>query len=101
MNLNQFFQVSVSVFSVVATIFILVMFVWGIMLFAGIRRLIKKVEEISEIAKTTTGEVKSFIERTIEFLDTFKKSLTTLDFIRKTATDIINLIKNKKGTKDE
>lgn len=101
MTLNAFFQVSVSVFCIVATIFLLTMFVWAVMLRAQLGKLIKKLEEISEIAKTTAGDTKEFVERTIESLETFKKSIFTLDFIRRIVEEVIKLINHKpKGVKD-
>lgn len=101
MNLNAFFQVSVSVFCIVATVFMLTLFVWAIMLHAQLSKLIKKLEEISEIAKTTTREVKDFVERTIQSLETFKNSIFTFEFIRKITGEVIGLVKNnKKGAED-
>jgi hypothetical protein len=55
-----------------------------------------KFEEIAEVAKTTTGEFRDFIERTIHALDKFKDSILTLEFIRKIATEVIGLMKNNK-----
>lgn len=79
----------------------LILFVWAIMLRAQISKLIKKLEEISEIAKTTVGDTKDFIERTIASLETFKNSIFTFDFVRRIVTEIIGLIKNNsKGVKD-
>lgn len=99
--LNAFFQVSVSVFCVVATVFMLTLFVWAIMLHAQLGKLIKKLEEILEVVKTTAGEAKDFTERTIQSLETFKNSIFTFEFIRKIATEVIELVKNnRKGTKD-
>lgn len=75
--MNEFFQVSVSIFNIVATIFMLTLFVWAIMLRSQISKLVKKLEDISEITKNTTEEVKDFTERTIESLETFKKVSST------------------------
>jgi len=104
MTLNAFFQVSVSAFCIVATVFMLTMFVWAIMLRIQLSKLIRKLEEISEIAKTTAGEAKDFVERTIQSLESFKNSIFTFEFIRKIAMEVIELIKNRsnnsKGEKD-
>ena len=101
MTLNDFFQVSVSVFCIVATIFMLTVFVWAIMLRVQLGKLITKLEDISEIAKNTVGETKDFVERSIESLESFKKSIFTFEFIRRIVTEIIELIKNNtKGAKD-
>ena len=100
MTLNSFFQVSVSVFCIVATVFMLTLFVWAITIKIQLSKLIKKLEEISEIAKTTAGEAKDFVERTIQSLEAFKNSIFTFEFIRKIATEVIDLIKHKKGEKD-
>ena len=101
MTLNAFFQVSVSIFCVVATIFMLILFIWTVTFRAQLSRLIKKLEEISEIAKTTAGETNIFIEQTIESLEAFKKNIFTFEFIRRIVTEIIELIKsNSKGAKD-
>ena len=104
MTLNAFFQVSVSVFCIVATVLMITLFVWAIMLRIQLAKLIRKLEEISEIAITTAGETKEFVERTIQSLETFKNSIFTFEFIRKIATEVIGLIKNRsnnsKGEKD-
>ena len=101
MTLNVFFQASVSVFCVIATVFMLTLFVWAIMLHIQLGKLIKKLEEISGIAKTTAEEAKDFVERTVQSLETFKNSIFTFEFIRKIAMEIIELIKNnRKGNKD-
>ena len=101
MTLNTFFQISISVFSIVATIFMLTLFAWAIIIKFQLSKLIKKLEEISDIAKTTAGEAKDFVERTIQSLEAFKNSIFTFEFIRKIVAEIIELIKNKKGDKDE
>ena len=101
MTLNAFFQISVSVFCVVATVLMLVSFVWAIIFRAQINRLIIKLEEISEIAKATAGNTKEFVERTIKSLETFKNSIFTFEFVRKIVAEIIGLIKNNsKGVED-
>lgn len=100
MTLNAFFQVSVSVFCIVATIFMIVLFVWSVMLRIQLGKLIKMLEDISEIAKTAAGETKVFVERSIESLEAFKKSIFTFEFIRRIVTEIIDLIRNNtKGAK--
>ena len=71
------------------------------MLRSQLGKLIKKLEEISEIAKTTAGETKDFVERSIQSLETFKNSIFTFDFVRRIVTEIIELIKNNsKRAKD-
>lgn len=99
MNLNTFFQLAVSVFCVVATIFMVTVFIWAIMFQAQLNKLIKKIEEILEIAKVTAGNTKDFVDRTITSLETFKKSVFTFDFISRIVTEIIKLIKNREQTK--
>lgn len=101
MTLGDFSQISISVFCIVGTIFMITFFVWAIMLRAQLGRLILKLEEISQIAKSTVGDTKAFVDRTITSLETFKNSIFTFEFIRRVVTEIINLIKNnKKGTKN-
>ncbi len=101
MDLNTFFQISVSVFCIVATIFILTLFVWAIMIRVQVHKLVIKFEEVLETAKTTTKEAKQFVERTIESLETFKTSIFTLEFVRRIVTETIELIKNNtKGSKN-
>lgn len=100
MTLNVFFQISVSVFCVVATIFMLTLFIWAIMLRIQLSKLIKKLEDISEIAKTTATDSKAFVERTIKSLETFKNSIFTFEFVRQIVTEVIKLISNNsKGAK--
>lgn len=101
MTLDSFFQISVSVFCIVATIFLLIIFVWAIMLKNQLAKLIKKLEEISEIAKTTAAETKEFVERTIESLESFKQSIFTLDFIRRIVEEVMKLFKKNKSQGDK
>ena len=96
MNLNSFFQLSVSIFCIIASIFMIVLFIWAVILRMQINKLMIKFEEIAEMAKTASGEFKAFIERTIHALDKFKDSILTLEFIRKIASEVITLIKNNK-----
>ncbi len=96
MNLNSFFQISVSIFSIVGTVFMIVLLVWAIIIRIQIGKLIKKFEDIAVMAKTTTNEFKEFIERTIASLEKFKQSILTFEFIRKMATEVISLMKNNK-----
>ena len=94
--MNSFFQVSVSIFCIVATIFMVVIFIWTVILRARINNLIEKFEEILASAKTTTGEVRDFIERTIASLEKFKESILTFEFVRKITSEVISLIKGNK-----
>jgi hypothetical protein len=96
MTLNDFFQISVSVFCIVGTIFMITVFVWAIMIRAQLGRLIVKLEEISEIAKSTAGDTKEFVDRTISSLETFKNSIFTFEFIRRVVVEVIDLIRNNK-----
>ena len=96
MSLNSFFQLSVSIFCIVGTIFMVILFVWTVIVRAQINRLILKFEEIAVTAKTATGEFKDFIERTIVSLDKFKDSILTFEFIRKITAEVITLIKSNK-----
>lgn len=99
MNLNSFFQVSVSIFSIVGTIFMIILIVYAVIIRIQIGKLIKKFEEIAVEAKTATDEFKAFIVRTIESLEKFKDSIMTFEFIRKMTTEVISLIKNNKKEK--
>jgi hypothetical protein len=99
MSLNSFFQICVSIFSIVATIFMTILMVYAIIIRIQIGKLIKKFEEIAVEAKTATGEFRAFIERTIESLEKFKDSIMTFEFIRKMTTEVISLIKNNKKEK--
>jgi len=102
MDLNSLFQISASIFFILASLFLLVLLAGTISLKIQLNRLIKKLEEVTETAKTATGEAKEFIERTIESLEKFKNSILTFEFIQKLVSEIINLIKSKKkGDKDE
>ena len=96
MSLNSFFQVSVSIFCIVATIFMIVFFYWAVIIRIQINKLIQKFEEIAVTAKDTTGEIKDFVERTIASLEKFKESILTFEFIRKITSEVITLIKSNK-----
>jgi hypothetical protein len=74
----------------------IVLFIWAVILRMQINKLMIKFEEIAEVAKTTTGEIREFIERIIAAIDKFKNSILTLEFIRKIATEVIGLMKNNK-----
>ena len=100
MNLNIFFQLSVSVFCVVATIFILAVSVWAVLLSVRVNKITKKIEEISEIIKDTSSDAKEFIDRTIQSLEAIKKSIFTFEFIRRIVIEVIDMVKNnRKQTK--
>lgn len=101
MELNNFFQVSVSVFCVVATVFMIMTMVWLTMLGVQFNKMIAMLEQILEIARTTSEDVKKFVERTIDSLEAFKNSIFTFESIRRVVTEIIKMIKNNaKGAKD-
>lgn len=101
MNLNAFFQVSVSIFCIVATIYMIVLFVWSVMLQNQLKKLTIQLGEILETAKATANDSKEFVDRTIKSLETFKNSIFTFDFVRRIVTEIIDLIKNNtKGSKN-
>ena len=95
MNLDTYFQLSVSVFCTLASIAIVVSFVWAILLRSQINRLIKKLLEISEIARETAGDSKLFIKQTIEQLEKFKQSIFTFEFARRVITEVIGLIQSR------
>ena len=95
MNLDTYFQLSVSVFCTIASIVMVAFFVWAILIRSQINRLINKLLEISEIAKETAGDSKAFIERTIEQLETFKQSIFTFEFARRIITEVISLIQSR------
>lgn len=96
MNLNSFFQLSVSIFCDVGTIVMIIFFIWAVIIRIQINKLIKKFEEVADMAKTATGEFKDFIERTIAALEKFKESILTFEFIRKMTSEVITLIKSNK-----
>lgn len=75
MNLNTYFQISVSVFCTISTITLVAFLIWAIILRTQINKLIKKLLEISEIAKETAGDSRAFVTRTIESLEKFKNSI--------------------------
>lgn len=62
-------------------------------------KLITILEEIAVTAKTKTGELKDFIDRTIASLEKFKNSILTVEYIRKATTEVISIINQKKGKK--
>lgn len=100
MDLNTYFQISVSVFCTLAVIILIIFLVWSIMLKIQIGKLIKKIDEIIVEAKATSNEVKDFVERTIASLEKLKESIVTFEFIKKAAEEIISMVKNKKGGND-
>ncbi len=101
MNLNTFFQISVSVFCIVTTLFILALFIWFIVIRTRLNGLIRELKEILEIFRTTAGKTSEFVGQSIESLEIFKKNVFTFEFVRRAVVGIIGLIKNNsKGTKD-
>ncbi|MFA6492861.1 MAG: hypothetical protein WCV58_01850 [Patescibacteria group bacterium] len=74
----------------------IILFIWAVIIRIQINKLIRKFEEIAITAKTTTGEFKDFIERTITSLEKFKDSILTFEFIRKMTSEVITLIKSNK-----
>lgn len=101
MDLNTFFQISVSVFCIIATIFMIIMFVLVIMLRVQVSKLIKNLDDILDVVQTTANNAKDFTERTIESLEAFKNNFFTFEFIRRIVTELIKLIKDiTKGAKN-
>jgi len=101
MTVGLLFQLSVIVFCVVSTVFILVLFIWFILLRKRINILCAQLDEIFKIAKDTEKDVQSFVGQTIKSLEIFEKSLVSFKFIGKIATNLIELIRDyQKGTKD-
>ena len=98
MNLNTYFQISVSVFSTLATVFLLALIVWAIILQIQLKKLIKKIDEILELAKSTAGDAKDFVERTIESIESFKASIFTFEFVRRIITEIATFFANRSAT---
>jgi len=74
----------------------IILFVWTVTIRNQINNLIVKFEEIAVTAKTTTGEIKEFIERTIASLEKFKDSILTFEFVRKITSEVITLIKGNR-----
>lgn len=100
MSLNSFFQISVSIFCIVGTIFMIILFVWALIVRVQINKLITEFQKIATTVETTSLEVKSFIDRTISALEKLKESLLTFEFIRKITSEVITLIKgNRNGAK--
>ena len=100
MDLNTYFQLSVSVFCTLAVVILIIFIVWSIMIKIQIGKLMKKIDEIIVEAKTTSSEIKDFVDRTIASLEKLKESIVTFEFIKKAAEEIIGMIKNKKGEKN-
>lgn len=94
MVLNSIFQISVIIFCLVGTVLMVTVFIWAMMLGEQIDKLMKKLEEIASIAKIAADHTKDFVDKTIESLETFKKSVFTFDFIGRIVTEIIGFIKN-------
>lgn len=100
MSLNSFFQISVSIFCIIASIVMVVIFVWVVILRIQINKLIVKLGEIADVAKSTSMDIKEFVERTIAALEKFKESILTFEFIRKITTEVIGLVKNNSNKKE-
>ena len=78
-----------------------VLFVWTNALRIQMNKLIGKFEEIATTAKTTTGEVKQFTERTIAALEKLRNNILSAEYIRRATTEAISIINHnhKKGKK--
>jgi hypothetical protein len=96
MNLNSFFQGSVSIFCITATIFMIMLFIWALKVNAQINKLIAELQKIAITVEAASIDVKGFIDRTITALEKLKESLLTFEFIRKITTEVITMIKGKK-----
>jgi len=101
MNLNTFFQLSVIIFCIVATLFIFILFMWAIKLRVQLNKLIIRLENISSVAETAAEEAKDSIEKSIQSLETFKNGIFAFKLVPWIATQIISIIKNNsKGVKN-
>jgi hypothetical protein len=74
----------------------IILFVWTVIIRNQINNLIVKFEEIAVTAKTTSGDIKEFVERTIASLEKFKDSILTFEFVRKITSEVITLIKGNR-----
>ena len=101
MDLTIFFQISVSVFCIVATLALIFVTVNAVLLRLKLRKLINSLEQIAQNAADSSGDIKEFIDHTIDSIDRFKSMYFTYEALWKTANDIIGLIKSRKLIKNE
>jgi hypothetical protein len=98
MDLTVFFQICVSVFCIVATLFLIIIIVNAVLLRLRLNKLINSLEQIAQNAAMSSDGIKEFIERTISSVERFKSMYFTYEALWKTATDVISLIKNRSLT---
>lgn len=101
MELNNLYLISVSVFSILASVFMLLMGFFAVVLIVKLIRLARKAEELADFARETVGEVGQSLKDTSSSIETFVKGLFTVDAIKKTIVEVIELIKKRKGADSE
>jgi hypothetical protein len=101
MDLTIFFQISVSIFCIVATFTLIFFAINAVLMRLKLRKLINSLEQIAQNAADSSDDIKEFIDRTIDSVDRFKSLFFTYETLWKTANSIIDLIKSRRLIKTE
>jgi len=84
-----------TISAIVLSIFFIVFTVIGIGIYIKLNRLSKKVDEIADKGIETSEDVKSFVQRTIEKIESFEKNMLTYAAFKKMADELIKAVKGR------
>lgn len=99
MDLTQLFLISVSIFAMLGSIALIVYGVLTYLFYKRFDLLAKKVDQIADKGIETSEQVKGFVSRTIDRLETFEKSIITFDAAKKLTEQIISAFQSNQKTK--
>jgi len=101
MEVNNLFLYSVSVFSILGSVFLVLTGIFLAVFMLRANRIGKSVEKLLQTVNDTVSETGESIKHASNSVEQFAKGLFTLETVKDTVLDIINTIKNKKGDKNE
>lgn len=97
MELNNLFLYSVSIFSILASILIVMIGVFSVIFMVRANRIADLIEKLTQTINSTVSETGESVKKTIDSIEQLVKGLFTFATIKKTVLDIINAIKSQKG----
>jgi hypothetical protein len=101
LELNNLFLYSVSIFSILASILVVIAIVWLIYFSIRISKITKAIEHFVITLDNTVSETGESIRNTATTLEQFVKGIFAFDTIKNGLFKIFAKIKNNKGEENE
>jgi len=92
MDLQSFYFISNSIFSIVATIFIVIISVIAIATSIRVNRISKQVEEIAARGVEMSNEAKGFVKSTLDKLNQWQQNMLTYEGARRLVMEVIETV---------